>query len=67
MKNNLIEYSPTNELKKYIVSYWFFRNNTGEMISFPVVPDGCSDIIFYSYKQPLWKKKVHSSARIFLI
>ena len=47
MKNGSKEYSPTNNLKKYIDSYWFFRNNTGEMISFPVVPDGCSDIVFY--------------------
>jgi len=47
MKNRLIEYSPTNNLNEYIDSYWFFRNNTGEIISFPVVPDGCSDIVFY--------------------
>lgn len=47
MENRLKEYCPTNNLKKYIDSYWFFRNNTGEMINFPVVPDGCSDIVFY--------------------
>ncbi len=47
MKNKLKEYSPTNNLKKYIASYWSFRNNTEKIINFPVVPDGCSDIIFY--------------------
>ncbi len=47
MKNKLKEYKPTDHFKKHIDSYWFFRNNTGETISFPVVPDGCSDIIFY--------------------
>jgi len=50
MKNRLREYSPNNNLKKYIDSYWFFRNNTGEIISFPVVPDGCSDIVYYLNK-----------------
>lgn len=47
MENKLKEYKPANNLKKYIYAYWFFRNNTGEMIRFPVVPDGCSDIIFH--------------------
>ena len=50
MLNRLREYSPNNNLKKYIDSYWFFRNNTGETISFPVVPDGCSDIVYYLNK-----------------
>jgi len=47
MENSLKEYSPPNDLKKYIDSFWFFRNNTGGEIKFPVVPDGCSDIIYY--------------------
>lgn len=47
MNNKLKECSPNNNLQKYIDAYWFFRNNTGNKIHFPVVPDGCSDIIFY--------------------
>lgn len=47
MKNRLKEYTPNNNLIKYIDSFWFFRNNTGKEINFPVVPDGCCDIIFY--------------------
>lgn len=45
--NKLIEYTPSIELEKYIDAYWSFRNNTGNEIIFPVVPDGCSDIIFH--------------------
>jgi AraC-like DNA-binding protein len=33
MKNKLKEYSSTDDLKKYINSYWFFRNNTDEDIN----------------------------------
>ena len=47
MKSKLQEYSPPNILYNYIDSFWFFRNNTGGEINFPVVPDGCSDIIYY--------------------
>lgn len=47
MKNKLIEYKPDNNLSRYVDSFWFFRNNTEQTIRFPVVPDGCSDIIFY--------------------
>lgn len=47
MLNRLKEYNPSDSLQKYIDSFWFFRNNTGGEINFPVVPDGCSDIIFY--------------------
>ena len=47
MNNKLIEYVPNTSLQKYINAYWFFRNNTKDKINFPVVPDGCSDIIFY--------------------
>ncbi len=47
MENRLKEYNPPNNLRKYIDSFWFFRNNTGGEINFPVVPDGCSDIIYY--------------------
>lgn len=47
MKNKLKEYSPNIHLQKYIDAYWSFRNNTGNEIFFPVVPDGCNDIIFY--------------------
>ncbi len=47
MKNQLKEYSPINSLENFINSFWFFRNNTGGAVDFPVVPDGCSDIIFY--------------------
>ena len=47
MKNRLKVFNPADNLKKYIDSYWFFRNNTIEIIKFPVVPDGCSDIVFY--------------------
>jgi len=45
--NNLIEYKPSEELRRYIDSFWFFRNTQNEQVDFPVVPDGCSDIIFY--------------------
>lgn len=47
MLTRLKEYNPSDSLHKYIDSFWFFRNNTGGKINFPVVPDGCSDIIFY--------------------
>lgn len=47
MDNILREYRPAQSLLDQIDSYWFSRNNTGETIDFPVVPDGCSDIIFY--------------------
>ena len=47
MINRLKEYNPSNFLQKYIDSFWFFRNDTGGEINFPVVPDGCSDIIYY--------------------
>ncbi len=47
MINRLKEYNPQNILQKYIDSFWVFRNNTGVEINFPVVPDGCSDIIYY--------------------
>lgn len=46
-KNKLKEFKPKKELAEYVSSYWFFKNDTGEMINWPVVPDGCSDIIFY--------------------
>ncbi|MFH1192510.1 MAG: DUF6597 domain-containing transcriptional factor [bacterium] len=46
-KNKLKEFKPKKELEEYIDAYWFFKNDTGEMINWPVVPDGCSDIIFY--------------------
>ena len=47
MNNKLIEYKPNINLQKYIDGYWSFRNTTKSEINFPVVPDGCSDIIFY--------------------
>ncbi len=47
MKNRLKEYSPADNLIKHIDSYWSFRNATNETIHFPVVPDGCSDIVLY--------------------
>lgn len=47
MKNILQEYPPERSLADRIDSYWFSRNHTGKTIDFPVVPDGCSDIIFY--------------------
>lgn len=47
MKNILKEYAPDKTLNKYVDAFWFFRNTTGKEINFPVVPDGCSDIIFY--------------------
>lgn len=46
-KNKLKEFKPRKEFEEYINCYWFFINDTGEMINWPVVPDGCSDIIFY--------------------
>lgn len=46
-KNKLKEFKPKEELAEFINSYWFFKNDTEEMINWPVVPDGCSDIIFY--------------------
>lgn len=45
--NKLKECPPAKALASYIDAYWTFRNTTGKTISFPVVPDGCSDIIFY--------------------
>lgn len=45
--NRLKEYRPARLLVPYIDAYWSFRNTTGKTITFPVVPDGCSDIIFY--------------------
>ncbi len=47
MNNILIEHTPSIILQKYIDAYWFFRNNPNKKINFPVVPDGCSDIVFY--------------------
>ncbi len=47
MKNRLKEYKPDSKLCKYLDSFWFFRNDTGSEINFPVVPDGCSDLIIY--------------------
>jgi len=47
MSNKLVEYQPHIYLQKYIDAYWSFRNTTKNKINFPVVPDGCSDIIFY--------------------
>lgn len=47
MNNKLIEYIPDIGLQRYIDAYWSFRNNTGDKINFPVIPDGCSDIVFY--------------------
>lgn len=47
MENILQEYVPHTDLEKFIDSFWFSRNLTGKDIDFPVVPDGCSDIIFY--------------------
>ncbi|MCD4752985.1 MAG: helix-turn-helix transcriptional regulator [Anaerolineaceae bacterium] len=47
MTNQLREFKPCDYLQKHIDAYWFFRNNTEETINWPVVPDGCSDIIFY--------------------
>lgn len=40
-------FKPRYELRKYIDDFWFFENDTGKIMYFPVVPDGCSDIIFY--------------------
>lgn len=49
MNNQIIEkeFKPSVDLQEYIDSYWFFENSTDKKIVFPVVPDGCSDIIFY--------------------
>ena len=47
MTSQLKEFKPRDNLKKYIDAFWFFRNRTGKLINFPVVPDGCNDIIFY--------------------
>ena len=47
MKNRLKIHRPPDILQNYIYSFWFFRNNTGGEINFPVVPDGRSDIIYY--------------------
>lgn len=47
MANQLKEFKPKDTLRKYIDAFWFSRNTTGKPISFPVVPDGCCDLIFY--------------------
>ncbi|XLQ19644.1 MAG: DUF6597 domain-containing transcriptional factor [Candidatus Moraniibacteriota bacterium] len=47
MITQLIEFKPNSNLQKYIDAFWFSRNTLGEVINWPVVPDGCSDIIFY--------------------
>ncbi len=47
MNNGLEEIQPNKVLSKYIDGFWFFKNTTGNTIHFPVIPDGCSDIVFY--------------------
>lgn len=39
------EEPPEEELANRIVCYWHVRNDTPKSVTFPVVPDGCMDII----------------------
>ena len=47
MSKYLKEFRVSEKLSRYVDAFWFSRNVSGETINWPVVPDGCSDIIFY--------------------
>jgi AraC-like DNA-binding protein len=38
--------TPSKELSQYIDAYWSMENITEDTIKFPVVPDGCIDIVW---------------------
>ncbi len=39
-------FSPSKKLDAFIAAYWLIQNHTGDTIHFPVLPDGCDNIIF---------------------
>jgi AraC-like DNA-binding protein len=41
------DYTPSPVLQPVVAAYWLLDNQTGGTIHVPVVPDGCSDVIFY--------------------
>lgn len=47
MNKTYIEYQPAKHLRKYINAYWSSCRTISKPIQLPVMPDGCSDIIFY--------------------
>lgn len=47
MSKYLKEFRVSEKLSRYVDAFWVSRNTSGEAINWPVVPDGCSDIIFY--------------------
>ncbi len=59
------DYTPSPVLQPYVAAYWFLNNRTGAALNVPVVPDGCSDILFYlSSNDPPFVVGVMSHARI---
>ena len=41
------DHDPSPVLQSVVAAYWLLDNQTGGTIHVPVVPDGCSDVIFY--------------------
>ncbi len=41
------DYLPPRTIQPFVAAYWFIKNHTDSTLNIPVVPDGCSDIIFY--------------------
>ncbi len=40
------DYAPSPVLQPHVAAYWLLSNQTGKMLHVPIVPDGCSDVIF---------------------
>jgi AraC-like DNA-binding protein len=40
------EFQPSKNLQKYVDSYWYFANEDSCDVEYPILPDGCMDIIF---------------------
>lgn len=47
MEKTYTEYLPAKHLRKYVDAYWSSCSEVTKPIQLPVMPDGCSDIIFY--------------------
>lgn len=41
------DYTPSPVLQPHVAAYWLLSNQTGKILNVPVVPDGCSDVIFF--------------------
>ena len=41
------DYTPSPVLQSVVAAFWLLDNRTGGTVHVPVVPDGCSDVIFY--------------------